>query len=93
MDFGERIRSLRLSADMSLRELDALAGLHAGHTRQIENGTGKKVAADTLKKIRAVFGVSFAWLLEGEGPQPNARKVADSVASARARRLPKVANG
>lgn len=75
---------------ISMRELDALAGLQAGHTRVIQAGEAGRVAASTLEKIAGVFDVSLDWLFAGRGTAPDPEKVAAAVR--RARRLAKRAS-
>lgn len=67
--FGGRVTALRrLVPDLAMRELDALAGLHAGHCWQIERGNRENPTRDTVRPLAAVFGVTAGFLIEGEKP-------------------------
>lgn len=84
--FGGRIERLRGLAGLSARELDALAGLRAGHTRSIETGAiGPAISARTLSQIADVFDVSIDWLFNGTGPAPKDESVRKAVASTQRR--------
>jgi transcriptional regulator with XRE-family HTH domain len=80
---GERIESLRSLAAMSARTLDALAGLQPGHTRIIETKEAGRVAAETIRKIASVFGVSLDWLFAGTGRRPSDAKIRAAAEQAR----------
>lgn len=84
---GGRVERLRGLTGLSARELDALAGLRAGHTRLIETGHVQpdNVQVRTVKQIAAVFGVTLDWLTEGDGPSPANDDVRTSVARAQRR--------
>lgn len=79
---GERIEWLRNAAGLSARELDALAGLRAGHTRSLETGVISNVGVHTLKKIAAVFGprLDWRWLVTGQGARRAKKLIAAAVA-------------
>lgn len=67
--FGGRVAALRnLVPGLAMRELDSLAGLHAGHCWQIERGNRENPTRDTVRPLAAVFGVTSGFLLEGEAP-------------------------
>ena len=67
--FGGRVAALRrIVPDLSMRELDALAGLHPGHCWQIERGNRENPTRDTVRPLAAVFGVTAGFLIEGEKP-------------------------
>lgn len=81
--FGDRIERLRNLSEMSSRELDALAGLRAGHSRQIEQFSPPHVEVLTLSRIGDVLGVSIDWLYTGLGDKPSNERVIESVRKAR----------
>ena len=69
--FGSRVNLLRRYVpDLSLREVDRLAGLREGRTQQFVVGSRVEPRRETAVKIAAVFGVSWVWLLEGAGKPP-----------------------
>jgi transcriptional regulator with XRE-family HTH domain len=68
---------------MSARALDGLAGLQPGHTRIIETKDAGRVAAETIRKIANVFGVSLDWLFTGAGRRPSDARVRAAAERAR----------
>jgi transcriptional regulator with XRE-family HTH domain len=82
---GARIETLRTLAELSARELDALADLTAGHTRFLELGRTDRVEVRTLAKIADVFGVTLDWLYTGDGSCPRNESIRDTVARHRRR--------
>jgi transcriptional regulator with XRE-family HTH domain len=92
--FAARVRRLRETApDLSQRELDGLAGLHAGHVWQIEEGNRENPTRETLRGLCRVFGVSLDWLAEGAGKAPTVESVCHAVARVRPSERPAVAAG
>lgn len=101
--FGGRIKYLRelIEPELSQHELDKLAGLHRGHTWQIEEGNRDNPTTETLSGFKRVFGVSLDWLASGEGELPDTIAARDAVSEARERakgkrpreRAPRVATG
>ncbi len=85
MGLGGRIESLRRSAGLSARELDALAGLQPGHARHIERGkiTPDGVGARPIAAIARVLGSSIDWLYTGAGRPPGERTVKVAIEEAR----------
>lgn len=81
---SERLRDARALAGISARELDALAGLGAGHTSMIEAGRRPNITADTARGIARVLGCTVGWLLAAEGDAPAAADVLAAVERARA---------
>jgi len=81
---GKRIEWLRNAAGLSSREVDALAGLQACHTRSVVTGTIANPRVHTLKKIGAVFGAAN-WLVTGEGGRPSKAAIVAAVTRARKR--------
>lgn len=66
--FGARVAALRtLIPGLSQQRLDAIGGLHRGHTWQIEQGRRENSERETVEAIASVFGCSVGWLLVGEG--------------------------
>lgn len=62
MTIGERIRAARERAEMTFRQVDEGAGLHKGHTYQIETGRLENPRSDTVEKIARVLGVTVGSL-------------------------------
>lgn len=84
--FGDRIRLLREQAPrLTQRELDLLAGLHVGHTWQIEEGHRENPTRQTAVALSEVFRVSLDWLLVGRGVLPSRLDVIAAVNDARMR--------
>lgn len=83
--FAHRITQLRALADISARQVDALAGLKGTcYTNSIELGARVNILNETLAAIADVFGVSMDWLFRGVGPEPTQVEVVAAVARARA---------
>lgn len=83
---AERIKHCRgVPEKLSTRELDAIAGLHQGHTWAIESGERTNPEYDTVKKLSVALGARVGWLLEGEGRPPSASDVREAVRAARER--------
>ena len=65
MSLANRIRELRGYAGLSMRELDALAGITSGHTRQIELGLRLNPSIETVRKLAVALGCSLDYLVVG----------------------------
>jgi hypothetical protein len=80
-EFGKRLQKLRAAVRpaMSSRELDALAGLKAGHSRHLERNDKDKVSAFTVLKLAEVFDLSMDLLYAGKGRLPPANDVSAAV--------------
>jgi transcriptional regulator with XRE-family HTH domain len=66
--FAKRLRALRLSHDLSQKQLGEQAGLHHTHISRYENGTSRPTA-DALKRLADVLEVPGDYLLDGDvGP-------------------------
>jgi transcriptional regulator with XRE-family HTH domain len=83
---AERLRRARGIANVGSRELDALAGLAAGHTSMIEGRKRSSIDSDTAVKLARALGVSIDWLVTGEGREPTAKTMRAASARARARK-------
>lgn len=87
MSFGARVSLLRKQTPrLSQRELDSLAGLHPGHTWQIEEGHRENPTRQTVAGLSEVFCVSVDWLMLGRGDPPARLDLIAAVNSARMRR-------
>ena len=62
--FPQRLRDLRKQKNLSQMELGKLVGLHHTHIGRYERGISRP-AADTLKRLADVLGVSGDYLIEG----------------------------
>ena len=83
---SERLKWLRTTADnVSAREASKLAGLRQGHVALIESGERSGVAAETVRSLAAVFGVSMDWLFSGFGKAPDVAAVRAAVTRAQRR--------
>lgn len=78
--FGKRVRSLREIGGLTQRSLDTHAGLHQGHTWQIEEGHAENPKLETVRKIARVFGCPVGWLANAEGDRPSDEAIKQSVA-------------
>jgi len=89
---GERLRSARLLAGISTKEVDRLAGTTPGHTWWIESSKGG-TEVGTVDKVTKVLGVSLDYLIRGEGPKPSAKQIRAAVEAARTARANAVKGG
>lgn len=70
---GERIKRLRLAADMTQTDLAKLLGLQKTAIVKYENGAVENIKRGTIKKMSDIFGVSPVYLLcleDYEAPSP-----------------------
>lgn len=79
-----RLRAARVGMGLSCIEVDRRAGLAAGHTRLIEAGLRRGLAATTVARLAAVLGVAWAHLAQDE---PCLVDVLDGTSRARARAI------
>lgn len=63
MDFGDRLRRLRMSQRLTVRELGRLVGVSGSYITQLENKECKP-SFSTLKKLAEVLGTSIDVLTE-----------------------------
>lgn len=68
MEMADRIRHIRTLAGMNQETFAKTLGVQRGSVGNWELGTG--VSKTNLSKIHQRFGVSLAWLMEGDGPVP-----------------------
>ena len=73
-----RLRYARRLAEITGRELDALAGIGPGHSSVIEY-RNSSISADVALKLARALGVDPAWLIDGSGPLPKKRSVTMTV--------------
>jgi transcriptional regulator with XRE-family HTH domain len=67
MEFGEYLKQLRETKNLSFRKLDALSGVSYVYLSQIENGKRGIPSPDVLKKLAAPLGVSYKELMQAAG--------------------------
>lgn len=72
---GQRLKWAREAAGLSTRELDARARLTPGHTNAIESGRRLDPSTSTTRALAHALDISLDWLVDGEGPTPNERKL------------------
>lgn len=84
MEFPERLKWARKTAQLSQRGLASLAKLKSdAHIRHIESGLIKSVETHTVQAIARVLGCSLDWLLNGEGDEPTEAAILAAVELAR----------
>lgn len=64
--FGDRVRSLREQADLTLEQLSKLSGVSRAMLSQVERG-GKSPTIGVAKRISHALGASFSSLVGDEG--------------------------
>lgn len=67
-DVGKKIKALRTSKDMTLKQLSELTGYSTGFLSQLERGL-TSVAIDTLSRMCEVFEVELGHFMEPKRPQ------------------------
>lgn len=60
---GKKVRELRKSNNLTMRELAEKSGTASSYISDLENGRIKKPSADKLDRIAGVLGVSIDYLL------------------------------
>lgn len=68
MQFGERLRKLRTSQGLTVRELARRVGVSASYISQLENNESKP-SYSTLKKLAEVTGATVSLLTEDGFPE------------------------
>jgi transcriptional regulator with XRE-family HTH domain len=67
---GERLRTLRLARQETLREVAGAAGVTEGYLSHLEVGTRSGVSNAVANALAAHFGTSAKWILTGEEEDP-----------------------
>lgn len=76
--FGEKLRKLRTSKNMTLEELAAVVGSSKAYVWQLENKKNAKPSAELLLKIANCFGESPEFFLDDAQDEPSDRQVEDA---------------
>ncbi len=66
-NFGQYLKKLRLDERLSLRDVEAKAGISASYLSQIEQGQKGPPGADILKRMAPVYNVPLRELLRAAG--------------------------
>jgi transcriptional regulator with XRE-family HTH domain len=66
-DFGDFVRSLRQEHGLSLRDVEAKAGVSSSYLAQIEHGRRRPPGPDILKRLAPVYDVPVRDLLKAAG--------------------------
>jgi transcriptional regulator with XRE-family HTH domain len=66
-DFNQYLKSLRLEQNLSLRDVQAKAGVSGSYLAQIEQGHRHRPSADILTKLAPVYDVPVRDLLKAAG--------------------------
>ncbi|MGI2336843.1 MAG: helix-turn-helix domain-containing protein [Dehalogenimonas sp.] len=67
IEFNKYLRNLRLEHNLSLREVQAKAGVSSSYLAQIEQGHKPRPSADILKKLAPIFDVPVRDLMKAAG--------------------------
>ena len=76
--FGEKLRKLRTSKNMTLEELATIVGSSKAYIWQLENKKNAKPSAELLLKIANHFGESPEFFLDDAQNEPSDRQVEDA---------------
>jgi transcriptional regulator with XRE-family HTH domain len=66
MDFGEKIKQLRLSRDMTLEQVGNIVGVGKSTVRKWENGDIKNMGRDKIELLAQALGVTPGYLMGWE---------------------------
>ncbi len=66
-DFGKYVKSLRQEHKLSLRDVEAKAGVSSSYLAQIEHGRRRPPGPDILKRLAPVYDVPVRDLLKAAG--------------------------
>jgi len=75
--FAKRLRELRKQKKLSQAELAKIVGVHHTHIGRYERGVSARPAADTLKKLADILGVTTDYLIEGATEEVAKAKIED----------------
>ena len=76
--FGEKLRKIRTSRNMTQEELAAVLGSSKAYVWQLENKKNAKPTAELLLKIANHFGQSPEFFLDDTQDEPSTRQVEDA---------------
>lgn len=74
-DVAARLSWARGVAGLSAQGLSRKAGLNKTHVAYIENRTRQAIDLGTARALAGVLGVSWVWLLAGEGERPTEAQI------------------
>lgn len=77
-----RLKWAREASGLSGRVLARKAGLSLSHVSIIESGKRRTVATSTANALATALGISWVWLLSGEGKAPSEGQIRDAVRAA-----------
>lgn len=80
---AERVRTIRLRAGLSARELSELAGVSNAYVTLLESGRRSAPSHEIVSSIARVLGTTSDWLSQGIGPAPKASVTLAAIAKAR----------
>jgi len=88
---GHRVARLRALSGCSTQALADAIGVSRALVNFLETGVRADPRSSTVVAIAHACGVSFSWLLDGEGPEPEPEAVRAAVERARAQRTQEAA--
>lgn len=80
-DLAARLTWIRAASGLSAGALSDMAGLTRSHVALIESGAKKNIHMKTARCIAEVLGISWSWLLSGEGEPPTEMQIQKAVRS------------
>lgn len=78
-DLAARLAWARSVAGLSAYALSVKAKLAKGHVLLIETHVRRNIDVKTAQSIAAVLGISWAWLLSGEGDPPTEAQIQQAI--------------
>lgn len=83
LDLADRLRWARAASGLSAYALSRRAGLGSvTHVALIENRDRKNIDIKTAQSIARALGLSWVWLLSGEGDIPTEKEIKSAVRGA-----------
>ena len=84
---GERLRAIRTSRELSLREVERRSGINSGYLSQLERNEIANPTPSVLQKVARAYGEPFSVLMQWAGyveddpthTSPNARRALDMI--------------
>ena len=76
--FGEKLRKIRTSKNMTQEELATVLGSSKAYVWQLENKKNAKPSAELLLKIANHFGASPEFFLDDTQDEPSDRQIEDA---------------
>jgi transcriptional regulator with XRE-family HTH domain len=78
-DLAARLKWARGMSGLTALDVCRKAQLSKAHVSMIESGRRKRIDVQTAQAIASVLGISWAWLLSGEGDAPTPEQIRQAI--------------